>query len=52
MNNRVEKIREQLTKTFNPHHLEVIDDSADHIGHHSYDAGGHFTVIISASELE
>lgn len=32
-------------QSLQPTHLEIIDDSADHIGHHPV-RGGHYTVII------
>lgn len=47
---RVATIRELLTREFAPLELEVIDDSAAHIGHPGAASGaGHFRVrIVSA----
>lgn len=46
---RTQIIRERLEKKFAPTHLEVIDDSAKHVGHAgSRDGAGHFTVVIQA----
>lgn len=48
-NTRVDAIRSALESELNPTSLEVIDDSAAHIGHPGAAAGGgHYTVIISA----
>lgn len=49
---RIEIIKNRLQTHFSPTHLEVIDDSAKHVGHAGAAGGaGHFTVIISASSL-
>lgn len=46
---RVVEIRKRLTKALEPSFLEVIDDSADHLGHAGAAMGaGHFTVRIGA----
>ena len=46
---RSKVITERLQKRFSPTRLEIIDDSAKHIGHAgSRDGAGHYTVIISA----
>ena len=51
--NRVEQIREKLTAKLHPTLLNVIDDSAAHVGHAgSYTGGGHFTVEIEAPILK
>lgn len=43
-------IIERLETAFSPLHLEVLDESADHIGHAGYQGGGrHFAIIISAA---
>ena len=44
-------IRDKLTGAFTPIHLEVVDDSARHRGHHGAPDGGesHFNVIIEAA---
>lgn len=48
--NKVEIIKTCLQTTFSPTHLEVLDESADHVGHAGYQGGGkHFAIIISAS---
>lgn len=50
--NRVEAIRLALTAALKPTHLEVIDDSAAHIGHPGAAAGGgHYTVVISSEQF-
>ncbi len=49
---RVATISEKLKQAFSPTHLEVIDDSADHLGHTgSSEGAGHYTVIISATDF-
>ncbi len=55
MNNldRVEVIKSLLQDKLSPEYLEVIDDSASHIGHAGNTSGaGHFTVKIKAKDLE
>lgn len=48
-----EKITALLTACFHPEHLEVQDDSDQHIGHAGHQGGGrHFTVIIKAATLQ
>ena len=47
---RVEKIKAILNESFAPYSLEVIDDSAKHIGHEgAKDGRGHFTIKISST---
>ncbi|MCE3239427.1 MAG: hypothetical protein K0R24_2408 [Gammaproteobacteria bacterium] len=47
--NRIEVIRQRLQDAFAPTHLEVQDDSPQHIGHlGSQQGAGHYTVIIAA----
>lgn len=42
----------RLQQAFSPTHLEVLDESAAHVGHAGHQGGGrHFAVIISASAL-
>lgn len=49
--NRVEIIRERL-QVLHPTHLEVIDESDQHIGHAGHQGGGrHFAIVITSSEL-
>ncbi len=53
-------IKEKLTKSFNPFHLEVIDDSHKHAGHagaatHAAEHGAgesHFRVIIVSDAFQ
>ncbi len=45
--NRVQKIRARLTEAFSPFELEVIDESAHHLGHAGAKSGlGHFAISI------
>lgn len=47
--NRSLLIKDRLQQAFSPTHLEVIDDSDQHIGHAGHQGGGrHFSIIISA----
>lgn len=42
-------IRERLETAFHPSHLEVIDESDQHIGHPGHQGGGrHFAIVIAA----
>ena len=47
---RVSKIKNLLAHSaFTPSHLEVIDDSHEHLGHAGAEQGaGHYTVIINS----
>ena len=46
---RVDHIITRLEQAFSPSHLELIDDSQDHVGHAgSSEGAGHYTLIISA----
>lgn len=50
--NKVELIRQRLVEAFSPSHLEVIDESDQHIGHAGHGGGGrHFAIVISAPAL-
>lgn len=50
--NRSELIYSRLQQAFSPTHLEVIDESDQHIGHAGHQGGGrHFAVIIAADTL-
>lgn len=52
MMNRIEAIKTRLETAFHPEQLEVIDDSAKHLGHAGALSGaGHFTVKISAKHF-
>ena len=49
MKDRILIIKEKLTVTLQPTHLEVIDDSQDHIGHAGSAGGaGHYTVVVAS----
>lgn len=50
--NSVEFIREKLTEKLTPSQLDIIDDSASHIGHVSAKGGGHYTVVIASPAFE
>jgi BolA protein len=50
--NSVEFIRQQLTEKLSPTQLEIIDDSAAHVGHVGAKGGGHYTVSIAAPLFE
>ena len=42
-------IKERLQKAFLPSHLEVIDESDQHVGHAGHQGGGrHFAIVITA----
>jgi BolA protein len=50
---KVALITERLQQAFSPAHLEVLDESAAHIGHAGHQGGGrHFAIIISADCLK
>lgn len=50
---RKQVITERLSAAFEPSHLEVIDESDQHIGHAGHQGGGrHFAIIISAVEFK
>lgn len=50
---RVELIKARITQALAPSHLEVLDDSDQHIGHAGHQGGGrHFSVVVQASCLE
>lgn len=49
MSEKLELIRMRLQQAFSPDHLEVVDESDEHIGHAGHQGGArHFAVIISA----
>lgn len=51
--NRVTMIRSRLQQAFNPSHLEVIDESGQHIGHAGHQGGGrHFAIVIAADTFK
>ncbi len=44
---RIKLIKNRVNDALSPKNIEVIDDSADHIGHAGAASGaGHFTVIV------
>lgn len=50
---RIETMQTRLETAFAPTSLEIIDDSADHVGHAGAAGGaGHYTVIIKAPAFE
>jgi len=50
---RIQRITQQLEEQLSPTQLEVIDDSALHIGHAgSKDGAGHFTIRISSPSFK
>ncbi|MDT8385934.1 MAG: BolA family protein [Thiogranum sp.] len=49
---RVTLIEERLTNLFAPESLNIIDESAKHVGHASAGGGGHFAVEIIADAFE
>lgn len=48
---RSEKIKAKLAAAFQPHRLDVIDESEAHRGHSGYQEGGesHFRVVIASA---
>lgn len=50
---KVKIITERLQQAFHPEKLEVLDESAAHIGHAGHQGGGrHFAVIIVAASFQ
>lgn len=49
---RVTLIKNRIEAALSPTHLEVLDESDQHIGHAGHQGGGrHFAVIISAERF-
>jgi BolA family transcriptional regulator, general stress-responsive regulator len=47
---RTDFIRARLQQAFSPTHLDVVDESDQHIGHAGYQGGGrHFAIKIAAA---
>ena len=46
--NPIERLRNRLTETLKPLHLEIADDSHKHVGHAGAAKGGHYRVYIVA----
>ncbi len=52
MTQRIQLIKDKLTAVLHPTQLQVIDDSAKHIGHAgAKDGRGHFKVIIVSDDF-
>lgn len=50
---RITVIKQRLQDAFQPTQLDVIDDSAKHVGHAgSRDGAGHYTVVIAAASFQ
>lgn len=50
---RIEIIEEKIKTALNPESLQIIDDSAQHIGHAGASQGaGHYTVIVVSKAFE
>lgn len=50
--NRVEAIRERLTKQLQPQQLDIVDESHLHAGHAGAASGaGHFAVTITSDDF-
>lgn len=52
-NERIEHIKQKLNEALNPTHLNVIDNSYQHVGHAGAQSGaGHFTVEIASEQFQ
>jgi len=50
---RISRIREKITQALQPSYLEVIDESAAHVGHPGSQSGaGHFAVIVACEKFK
>lgn len=50
---RIERIKQLINESLQPTTLEVIDDSAAHVGHAGAQTGmGHYTVSIASSQFD
>ena len=50
---RVTQIRNALEPLFNPQHLDIVDDSAAHLGHAgARDGKGHFNIVIVSAQFQ
>jgi BolA family transcriptional regulator, general stress-responsive regulator len=50
--NRIDLIRQLLTQSISPTHLEILDESDQHIGHPgAKSGGGHFAIVIAAPQF-
>jgi BolA protein len=52
MNDLIKEMQQRLTLACAPTHLNIIDDSAHHVGHAGNRGGGHFTVEITSPMFE
>jgi len=53
MNERIEKMRDRLTATFNPLECQLVDDSHLHVGHAGAASGaGHYSVRIVSDRFD
>lgn len=52
--NVTEEMRSRLQSAFDPHELEIVDDSESHRGHAGFQEGGesHFNIRIRAAAFE
>lgn len=51
--NRADIIRDRLQRAFNPTHLDVINESDQHLGHAGHQGGNrHFAIVIAAPCFE
>jgi BolA protein len=49
---RMTVIKQRLEKKFSPSQLQVLDDSAKHVGHAgSKEGAGHYTVMIASEDF-
>ena len=48
------RIRDKLTRELDPTRLELVDDSASHLGHAGHDGRGesHFNLVVVSSAFE
>jgi BolA protein len=40
------EIEARLRARFSPSHLEIVDDSAEHVGHAGAASGGHYSCVV------
>ena len=45
----IDKLRAALEAALNPSELEILDDSARHVGHAGAQGGGHYQVSLTAA---
>ena len=46
MSSTAGEIEARLRARFAPSHLEIVDDSAQHVGHAGASAGGHYSCVV------